>query len=46
MVFSVENEKNEHYHLILHVRISLDTKFQLKLTTLIFWTKFTQKEYF
>ena len=30
-------------HWILHIRISLGTKFQLKLTNLIFWTKFAQK---
>ena len=28
---------------ILRIRISLRTKFQLKLTILIFWTKFAQK---
>ena len=33
------NRKSEHDHWILHVRISLGTKFQLKLTILIFWTK-------
>ena len=42
-VFSVKNEKNEHYHWILHIRISLSSKFQLKLKSLIFWTKFSQK---
>ena len=30
----------------LHIRIRLDTKFSLKLTILIFWTKFTQKKHF
>ena len=30
----------------LHVQISLDNKFQLKVTILIFWTKFVQKECF
>ena len=30
----------------MHIRINLHTKFQLKLIILIFWTKFTQKEYF
>ena len=29
-----------------HVRLCLRTKFHLKLTTLIFWTKYAQKEYF
>ena len=31
---------------MLHIRISLSTKFQPKLTILIFWTKFAQKGYF
>ena len=39
-------KKNENHRWILHIRISLDTKFQLKLTILIFWTKFTQKKLF
>ena len=30
----------------MHDWSSLSTKFQLKLTTLIFWTKFDQKRYF
>ena len=30
----------------MHVQISPDTKFQPKLTILIFWTKFAQKGYF
>ena len=33
-------------HWILHIRISRTTKFQLKLTIFIFWTKFAQKGYF
>ena len=36
-VFSVWNRKSEHHHWILHIRISLGTKFQLKLTILIFF---------
>ena len=40
----VKNEKSEHHHLILHIRIGLGTKFQLKLTILFFWTKFTKKK--
>ena len=32
--------------MILHIRISLGTKFQLKLIILSFWTNFTQKRYF
>ena len=31
---------------ILDFRNILDTKFQLKLTILIFWTKFAKKGYF
>ena len=45
-VFSVWNRKREDHHWILHTRLSLDTKFQLKQTVLIFWTKFSQKGYF
>ena len=45
-VFPVKNEKSEQHHWILHIRISLGTKFSLKLTILIFWTKFAEKEYF
>ena len=45
-VFQVENRKSEHNHGILHIWISLSRKFQLKLTILSFWTKFTQKRYF
>ena len=33
-------------HWILHIRISLGTKFKFKQTILIFWTKFAQKYYF
>ena len=39
-VFPIKNRKSGHHHWILHVRISVGTKFQLKLTILIFWTKF------
>ena len=41
--FRVWNETSEQCHLILHIRIRLAIKFQLKLTILIFWTKFAQK---
>ena len=44
-VFSVENIKSGHHHRILHIWISLGTKFQHKLIILSFWTKFTQKRY-
>ena len=47
-IFPVETRKIEHHyhHWILHIWISLDVKFQLKLTILSFWTKFVQKRYF
>ena len=37
---------SKHHRWILDFRNSLDTKFQLKLTILIFWTKFAKKGYF
>ena len=46
LVFPVKNGKIEHHHWILHIPICLGTKFQIKLTILIFWTKFVQKGYF
>ena len=42
-VVPVKNRKSEQHHQILHIQISLGTKFHLKLTILIFWTKFAQK---
>ena len=45
-VFPIKNRKSEHHDWILHVRIILRTKFQLKQTILIFRTKFAQKGYF
>ena len=36
----------EHHHWILHIQIRSITKFQLDLTTLIFWTKFPKKGHF
>ena len=42
-MFPLENIKNEDNHRILHPRISLSAKFQLILTTLIFWTEFLIK---
>ena len=42
-VFLVKNWKSEHYHSIPHIQISLGIKFPLKLTILIFFTKFVQK---
>ena len=45
-MFPVSNRKAEYHHWILHIQISLGTKFPLKLTILNFWTKFTQKGHF
>ena len=45
-IFPIKNRKNEHRHWILHARLGVGTKFQLKVRILIFWTKFAQKEYF
>ena len=45
-VFPVKDRKSEHYHGIVHILISLGTKYQLKPIILSFWAKFTQKRYF
>ena len=45
-IFLIENRKSEHYHWVLHIRISLGTNFQSKFTVLILWTKFAQNRYF
>ena len=45
-VHPANNKKSELHLEILHIWISLGTKFQLKLIILSFWTKFTQKRYF
>ena len=45
-LFPVEKKKSEHHHGILHIWISLSTKFQLKQIILSFWTKFPPKRYF
>ena len=42
----VKNRKSYHHRWIVHIQISLGTKFQLKLTILIFWTKFAPKMVF
>ena len=42
-MFLVWKRKSEHHHWILHIQISLNIMFQLKLTIFIFWTKFVQK---
>ena len=39
----VKNSKSEHHLWILHIQISLGTKFLLKLTISFFWIKFAQK---
>ena len=44
-IFLVKKGKSEHNQWTLHIRISLGTIFQLKLTFLMFWTKFAQKRY-
>ena len=46
MTLPNESRTNEYLHRIFRIRISLGTKFQFKPTSLIFWTKFAQKEYF
>ena len=43
---SKKEKVNSTHHWILHIQISLGTKIQLKLTILIFWTKFAQNWYF
>ena len=35
--FPVKNRKNKHHQWILHIRVSVGTKFQLKLIILIFF---------
>ena len=45
-VLLVSNRKSKHRHWNLQIWISLGTKFQFKLTSLIFWTKFTQRGLF
>ena len=46
MIILVRNRKSEHDHWIVHIRISIGSKLQLKLTKNFFWTRFTQKRYF
>ena len=45
-IFVVENERNEHHHWILDVRISLSIKFYLKLTISIFGPNLPKKGIF
>ena len=42
----MKKRKSEHHCSIQHIRISLDTKFQLKQTTLIFWNQIYPKRVF
>ena len=42
-LFPIEKWKSEHHYWILRIWISQGTKFHLKLTIFIFWTKFTQR---
>ena len=44
-VFPIKNWESEH-HWIPHIQIILGTKFQLRLTILIFLTRFAQKGFF
>ena len=43
MEFALETKTSEYRHWIVHIWISLCTKFQLKLAILFFCTKFAQK---
>ena len=39
MIYSVQKRKLEHHYQIQPIRIGLDTKFLLKETIIVFWTK-------
>ena len=45
-VFLIKTRKSDYLHWILNIQISWSTKFQFKLTILIYWTKFAKKEHF
>ena len=45
-ILMVKTSKSEHHHWIPLIQISFGTKFQLKLTILIFLTRFVQKGFF
>ena len=45
-VFPIKNWRSGHHHWILYSPISLRTQLQLKMTILVFWTKFALKGYF
>ena len=40
MVFPTQNRKSEHYHWILHIRISLQTLKKYVRQTLVFYVKY------
>ena len=44
--FLLLNKESRCHHWVLHARVSLAMKFQLKLAILTFWTKFFQKKIF
>ena len=44
--FMIKNKKSEHHYWIPHIQISLGTKFQLKLTILIFFYQICPKRAF
>ena len=45
-IFMFKSRNKEHHHWILHIHISVGTKFYLKLTILIFLSGFAQKGFF
>ena len=45
-IFPIKKKKSEYRYEILHFSICLITKFQIKLTIVSFWTKFTKKGYY
>ena len=45
-VFPDKNGRGKHHHWFLHIQIILGTRFQLKLTILIFRTRFAPKNKF
>ena len=46
ILFLIEKRDSEQCHWIFNIRVSLETKFLLKLSIMHFWTKFAQKECF
>ena len=43
---SSQKQKRQSHQWVLHIRISVGTKFEHKVTILIFWTKFAPKSHF